>query len=181
MYQDLGYTLIHFSGQAPLQNITNSSCSTGVIWPVQTLASSVRPDWKTIPLCIEANSRNALTQVRKLARLFGGPVYQLNSEGRAAAHLAAVFVNNFVNAQYIIAESLLKSKRIPFELLLPLIQQTVSGTKKSGNRNQQTGPARRGDLGTLKAHDRMLKDKPELAKVYKAISDYLLVEFGHRP
>jgi predicted short-subunit dehydrogenase-like oxidoreductase (DUF2520 family) len=180
MYQELGYTLIHFSGRTPLQKFTNSSRSTGVIWPVQTLASSVRPDWKTIPLCIEANSTKALAQVRKLAKLIGGPVYLLNSEARATAHLAAVFVNNFVNAQYIIAESLLKSKHIPFEMLLPLIQQTVSGTKKSGNRNSQTGPARRGDLGTLKAQEHMLKDKPELAKVYKAISDFLLREFGHR-
>ncbi len=178
-YQSLGYTLIHHSGMKSLPDLRKINCGCAVLWPVQTLSTQLKPDWKKVPLCIEASDKESLSKVRKIARILGGPIYLLDSDARALAHLAAVFSNNFVNAQFSIAEAILKPKKIPFELLLPLIRQTVAGVKKSGNRERQTGPARRGDLKSIRHQEKMLESEPELKKVYKAISAYLLKDFGH--
>lgn len=178
-YRSLGYTLVHHSGMKSLPDSRKLNCGCAVLWPVQTLSAKLKPDWKKVPLCIEASDKACLAKVRKIARFLGGPVYLLDSDARAQAHLAAVFSNNFVNAQFSIAESLLKPNKIPFELLLPLIQQTVAGVKKSGNRERQTGPARRGDIKSIRQQEKMLESAPELLKVYKAISAYILKDFGH--
>ncbi|MFM9056663.1 MAG: DUF2520 domain-containing protein, partial [Bacteroidota bacterium] len=179
-YKSLGYILVHHSGMKPLPDAQQLNCGCAVLWPVQTFSPQVKPDWTKVPLCLEASSKACLSTVRKIARLLGGPIYLLDSDARAKAHLAAVFANNFVNAQFTIAEALLKTNKIPFDLLLPLIRQTVAGVRKSGNRDRQTGPARRGDLKSIRQQEKLLSEAPDILKVYKAISAYILNDFGHR-
>jgi hypothetical protein len=43
----------------------------------------------------------------------------MNSRQRLMVHLAAVFANNFSNAQYAIAEMILKENNLSFDLLRP--------------------------------------------------------------
>jgi predicted short-subunit dehydrogenase-like oxidoreductase (DUF2520 family) len=84
-------------------------------------------------------------------------------------HLCAVFVCNFVNHLYHIGASLSEKHQVPFELLMPLIEETTNKIKYLHPKEAQTGPAKRGDESTMQAHLELLDD--ELLKtIYKTIS-----------
>jgi predicted short-subunit dehydrogenase-like oxidoreductase (DUF2520 family) len=92
---------------------------------------------------------------------------RLTSESdRKQLHLAAVFVNNFVNELYQIGAEILTEKRLPFELLLPLIQETAAKVQGHDPAEMQTGPALRGDRATIERHLDMLEEHPEWRELY---------------
>ena len=84
-------------------------------------------------------------------------MFRHDDEQRAQLHLAAVFVNNFTNFCYQIGNEIVRAKGLPFEILLPLVQQTVDKIKAQpeGQKDPsllQTGPAIRGDKATINQH-----------------------------
>ena len=56
-----------------------------------------------------------------------------------------------------IAADLLRDTRIPFEALLPLIDNTAAKVHSMTPRDAQTGPAQRGDLAVIKHHLEVLR------------------------
>jgi Domain of unknown function (DUF2520) len=88
--------------------------------------------------------------------------------------LAAVFANNFSNACYNMAATLLMKNKVDFKILLPLIDQTALKTHFSTPQQLQTGPARRNDQKVIKEHLTLLNEDKELANVYKQISKYIV-------
>ena len=76
----------------------------------------------------------------------------MDSEQRKYLHLAAVYVNNFVNQLYQTAYEILEDREIPFDLLQPLILETAQKVIDQKPADVQTGPAKRGDEGIMQAH-----------------------------
>lgn len=101
----------------------------------------------------------------------GAEIHWINSDKRKALHLAAVFANNFSNHMFVIAEELLKKNDLDFNLLRPLILETSNKIRNHSPSDMQTGPARRGDTGTIEKHLQLLVNKPEYAKMYRLITD----------
>lgn len=174
-----GYILVHFSGGLPLIAPKADCPGSGVIWPVQSISKKSRLNWLNIPLCIEACNETSRRKLLALARVLGGPVYELTGRQRARVHLAAVFANNFANAQFTMAKQLLEEVGLDFELLTPLITQTAQGILQSAPESLQTGPARRGDKDVIRKHLMMLKDEQEIQAVYAAITSFLLKKYNH--
>ena len=172
-----GYILIHFSGGLPLIETGKGSAGSGVLWPVQTLSTGSRPNWKNIPLCLDASNTTTRIRLRQLARALGGPTTELDSRQRAIIHLAAVFANNFANAQFIMAKKLLDEEGLDFNILKPLILQTAQGIFQSSPDTIQTGPARRGDGAVIERQLKMLKNEPEIKAAYAAITAFLLKKY----
>jgi predicted short-subunit dehydrogenase-like oxidoreductase (DUF2520 family) len=85
-------------------------------------------------------------------------VVEISSEKRAKLHLAAVFVNNFVNYLYQIGSEVLKKGNLPFELLKPLIAETASKIETLSPEEAQTGPAKRNDKKTIEKHLHLLEN-----------------------
>lgn len=171
-----GYTLVHCSGSLPLLgNSLTGGKPTGVFYPLQTFTKTNEPDWTTLPVCIEASHHKLTEQLEKIGRRLSRTVIRMNSEKRAIAHLSAVFANNFTNAQLGIAGELMKEHGLPISLLHPLIRQTVNNALLDSPEKAQTGPAKRGDMKTMRTHLRMLKaDKnEEAARVYRAMTSYI--------
>jgi len=75
---------------------------------------------------------------------------------RKQLHLAAVFINNFVNHLYFIGEEICKQHEIPFEILYSLIIETSQKAVSLSPFLAQTGPAKRNDLTTIKKQLEML-------------------------
>jgi predicted short-subunit dehydrogenase-like oxidoreductase (DUF2520 family) len=88
-------------------------------------------------------------------------------------HLAAVFACNFSNAMYHIAYKLLEEKGLPFEMLLPLLRQTVEKVSKMPPAEAQTGPAARRDFNVMEAHIAGFKDE-RLRDLYKMMSEMIM-------
>lgn len=175
--QSLGYHLIHCSGMKLLLFPDKQEVKSGVFYPVQSFSKKIETDWDTIPVCLESNNPATLKLLKKFSKSIAGKSQKLNSEQRATVHLAAVFANNFANAQFIIASEILKEAGLPLALVKPLILQTAKKTMQFSPEEIQTGPARRHDLSSIKAHKMLLKKNPSALKVYSTLTEFLLKHY----
>ena len=83
----------------------------------------------------------------QLAQGLTTKIYQLSSEDRKYLHLSAVFACNFVNHCYAVSYDILKKHGIPFDVMLPLIDETARKVHVLTPQEAQTGPDHRLYLG----------------------------------
>lgn len=168
-------TLVHCSGSQPLSILQFAAAAqTGVLYPLQSFTRSKRVDFKTIPLFVESSTEVAERQLLTLARALSQKVRKITSEERKALHVAAVFASNFPNHMLSIAKSILKANSLEFELLKPLIRETVDKALTLDPEQAQTGPAVRGDLEVLDRHMDFLQEDERVAEVYRVISQHIV-------
>jgi predicted short-subunit dehydrogenase-like oxidoreductase (DUF2520 family) len=84
--------------------------------------------------------------------------------------MAAVFVCNFTNHMLTLGRNVALKADYPFEMMVPLIKETISKAIDSGPENSQTGPAVRNDTNTIEKHLELLSYSTELQKVYAEIT-----------
>lgn len=162
--------LVHTSGSVPMDILADYSENYGVFYPLQTLSTQKIIDFSEVPVCIEANNEANLEILSLLAHSLSEKVFHINSEQRGKLHLAAVFVCNFVNHLFAIGEELLREQQLDFNLLKPLILETVEKAMAFPPREVQTGPAIRGNDSIIELHLKMLEQHPEWQEIYKLIS-----------
>jgi predicted short-subunit dehydrogenase-like oxidoreductase (DUF2520 family) len=66
---------------------------------------------------------------------------------------------------------------LPFEVLKPLIFETVEKALESGPENAQTGPAVRRDANTIEKHMELLSFSPELKNIYSEITRSIIYHY----
>lgn len=161
--------VVHTSGNSPVDLIDAKHKKRGVIWPLQSFSLRRKPDWDSIPLIIEEKSP-VPEEVEDFAKRLNTTIFHCTESQRRLLHLAAVMVNNFANALFNEADKLVKTADMDFSLLLPLIRETADKLSDLSPLEAQTGPARRADSLTMGSHLELLKDKPELEKLYVLMS-----------
>ncbi|MBU2940584.1 DUF2520 domain-containing protein [Lacinutrix sp. C3R15] len=150
--------VVHTSGSVSLYAIDKKH-KRGVFYPLQTFSKGASVDFSKVPLCIEAHKvKEDFPILKKLAKAIGSQPHKVNSDQRAALHLAAVFVNNFTNQIYRIAHEITESQGAEFDILKPLIQETARKLDDLSPFLAQTGPAKRNDKKTIKKHLSALTD-----------------------
>lgn len=164
-----GKTVVHTSGAVSMDVLKKASANRGVLYPPYSFIKG-RPLEKGVPFCVEASNHKVKTQLLGLVKDFSGKPYIMSSSQRATLHLAAVFANNFTNHMFVIANDIAQKANIPFEVLFHLIDDTVVNLKGQKPELNQTGPAKRGDVKTLKKHELMLKNNHRYLALYKLIS-----------
>lgn len=166
--------IVHTSGATPMAVFYNTAPNlqkVGVFYPLQSF-SKIRPaDFGKIPICIDARDLEDQQLLEKLAQKLSPHVYAVNDGKRAVLHLAAVFVNNFTNHLYQIGHNLLETADLPFELLMPLIQETVAKLNDGSPAAMQTGPAVRNDEATIRRHINLLEGEPQLQAIYRSLTN----------
>lgn len=145
----------------------------GILYPLQTFSKEREVDMREVSLFVEASDDEVLERVEGLARRLSSKVYRADSERRARLHISAVFACNFTNAMYGIAHRLLAEEDIPFEVLLPLIDETSAKVHMLTPHEAQTGPAVRGDMAVMQSHLQALAEDKELGNIYTLISNYI--------
>ena len=163
--------VVHTSGSLPMHVLKPASTNYGVFYPLQTISKDKTTDFLRVPICIEGNSKANEKILMELADSLSEEVHLINSEKRKALHLAAVFACNFSNHLFVLAADLLKRNKLPFKLLLPLIQETVDKLNYGPPSKMQTGPAIRRDKKIVLMHLQMLDKDPELKKLYKLLTE----------
>ena len=143
----------------------------GVFYPLQSFSLEHTPVWSKIPFCVDAQSNEDVLFLKKIAKTIGNLVYRVNDEQRALLHVAAVFANNFANRCFAIAEKILDEKDLPFELLHPLMEETLAKALQDSPARMQTGPAMRGDIDTVNRHLKLLAENPEWQEIYRELSE----------
>ena len=119
---------------------------------------------------LEASDAASLTVLDDLAQSLSPHVFHLSSTDRKHLHLAAVFACNFVNHCYDLASEVLQRKGLPFDVLLPLIDETARKVHSLSPREAQTGPAVRYDENVIRMQSEMLSDAPLTRELYDRMS-----------
>ena len=163
--------IVHTAGSIPADIIPEGRI--GVFYPMQTFSKQRIVDFKQIPVFIEADSEKDLDIIRDLASTLSERVTEANSQQRKVLHLAAVFCCNFANHCAAMSEKILKHYDISFDVMLPLINETMAKINNMSPLKAQTGPAIRNDHTVMDAHLELLKqmNEPQLAQIYKLLSD----------
>jgi len=166
--------VVHTAGSIQAKILKKLSANFGIFYPLQTFSRFKKADFKNIPLCLEANSGFNYNRLSKIAFQISEDVRKINFEQRKYIHLSAVFANNFSNNMFAIAENILKEKDIDFDILLPLINETIAKIQKNSPKKAQTGPAIRNDVEVMNKHLELLKDDANLQNIYKFVSENIL-------
>ena len=163
--------VVHTAASVSKDILKGVSPSYGVLYPLQSLRKE-RNLIPEIPLYIDAGSDSSFKKLRELAGSISGfPAVDASDTERVKLHLAAVFVSNFPNHLYALAEDYCRTEGIAFEQLYPLIIETATRLDSASAASLQTGPAARGDRSTMDAHLLLLKDHPQLRAIYEVMSD----------
>ncbi|MBN1159578.1 MAG: DUF2520 domain-containing protein [Bacteroidales bacterium] len=161
---------MHTAGSVPADVFKDRVKHYGVLYPLQTFTKGRDVRFNEIPLLIEASDPATLKRISGLAGLLSDHVIITDSLRRRQIHLAAVFACNFTNRMYALAEKILRREGLDFDLLKPLIRETLNKAVELSPLKAQTGPAVRGNTEIIELHLSMLGHDPELRKLYKMIS-----------
>jgi len=163
--------VVHTSGAVESTVLAPYFKHYGVFYPLQTFSKNKKVAFKNIPICVDAEKRKDKKRLLFLANQISKKVYTISDQERAILHVAAVFVNNFTNHLFYIASDICTKEQIDFNILQPLIQETVLKIQDQAPLEMQTGPARRGDKATIKKHLLFLRQYPEYAILYSGLSE----------
>ena len=160
--------VLHTSGSVSIEAI--QSKRRGVIYPMQTFSFEREVDFSRVPLFLEASSEDDMHLLSRLAYDISDKQYPLGSTQRKTLHLAAVICCNFVNHLLALSNEVLNASDIPFQTLLPLIDETIAKIHSIPPAEAQTGPAVRWDEKVMSSHIDMLSD-PLHKDIYRLLSE----------
>ena len=161
---------LHTAGSIPMDVFQGMALHYGVLYPMQTFSKQREVDFSQIPCFIEANDEHALQLIGDVAHQVSSRVYHLASEDRKYLHLSAVFACNFVNHCYALSREILEEHGIPFDVMLPLIDETAAKVHELDPKDAQTGPAVRYDENVLRAQGALLRSNPQMKDIYDRMS-----------
>jgi predicted short-subunit dehydrogenase-like oxidoreductase (DUF2520 family) len=164
-------TVLHLSGlhgSYALVPLVPTGAALGSLHPLQTVSDpeTAAERWRGAYAAVEGDER-AMQEGERLARLLGMKPFRLTSAQKATYHAGAVLVGNYSVALAGAAARLAKLAGVPAELAekmyLPLLQGALENLGRQPVATALTGPVRRGDFNTIRAHlaalspeDRML-------------------------
>lgn len=173
--------VVHTSGATPSTVLKSYFKNYGIFYPLQTFSIEREIEFANIPTCVDSNLKKHRTLLEKLGKCISQNVYQINDKERAILHVAAVFVNNFSNNLFSIGEQITSKENLPFDILKPLIKETVEKISQHSPSQMQTGPAKRGDKITIQLHLEYLEKKfPEFIDVYQIITQNINSNFSKK-
>ena len=160
--------VVHTSGSVSIDALDPKNRS-GIFYPLQTFSKKASVDFSQIPLCLESKNKSDFELLKIVAQTVSQNVHQIDSEQRKSLHVAAVFVNNFVNHLYQMGNEICEKNNVPFEILKPLIQETANKIMTLSPKEAQTGPAIRNDQQTIAGHLEFLLDENQ-KNIYKTLT-----------
>ena len=158
---------LHTSGSMPIEVFGEDKPHAGVLYFFQSFSREVLIDeWSGIPCFIEGKNIDDIAAIYSLAQSLTSRIYEANQHDRERLHIAGIFANNYTNLMYRIAEDILKDTQIPFEALLPLIDQTAAKLHHMKPTDAQTGPAKRNDQAVINHHVEVLSEYRSVPSVF---------------
>ncbi len=162
--------LVHTAGSISKDILKNAAGQYGVLWPMKMIRKSM-PSLGEVLMVIDAGSAATLAKVKEVAGIFSSNILVADDDKRGQLHLLASLTANFSNHLYHLAETYCTQEGIDFKNLLPIIKATVDNLGYFHPAEMQAGPAFRGDAVTIEKHLSLLENYPDIAGLYKALSE----------
>ena len=162
---------LHTAGSMPMRCFEGKARHYGVFYPMQTFSKRHDVCFADIPVFIEGNTQETEEQIRNFARRLSRRIFSLSSSDRQYLHLAAVWACNFTNYCYSVASGILDEHGVPFDVLLPLIDETTQKIHNISPAEAQTGPAVRGDRNVMDRQLELMNGKENLQDLYRMLSE----------
>ena len=169
--QDTPTLFLHTAGSMPLTSLPMKH--RGVLYPMQTFSKERETDFSHIPTFLETECDEDKPLLLSLTDSITDNIYWLSSDRRKSLHLAAVFTCNFSNFCYDVASQILERDNIPFNVMLPLIEETTRKLQQLSPYEAQTGPAVRYDKNVIDRHLQMLDSMPDKQHLYEQITQMI--------
>ena len=183
--------VVHLSGSRDLEvlrSVTERDGLAGCMHPLQTFPSGEEPSlarlrFEDIACGIEApEPLDGILEA--MADDIGARSFRLEGVDRAMYHIASVFVSNNLVAAMAVAARAWSFAGLPSDeaqmSLSPLLQSTAAAISERSLSEALTGPVARGDLETIRQHLESIESIPELARLYRGLSNELLnLDLGH--
>ena len=166
-----GALFVHTAGSVSMSVWENHARRYGVLYPMQTFSKAREVDFALVSFFVEANGETELLRLKEMASSLSPKVYEATSAQRTYLHMAAVFACNFANHMYALSAHLLEKNGLPFNAMLPLIDETARKAHELSPKDAQTGPAVRRDTNVMNKHLEMLAGEPKMKEIYKIISN----------
>lgn len=185
-----GTVVLHASGVHGidvLEPISRAGGHCGALHPLATVPSPEK-GLRTIPGAPFAFTGPAEARVWavEIVETLGGELIDLPAEGRGLYHAAAVLACNSIPGLLEAASELLvyagaaHTSDAALRMLAPIVLSSVENTFALGPLAALTGPARRGDVSTLRTHLTAIESsRPAIGRLYRAQSLWL-VELARR-
>jgi len=163
---------VHTAGSISKDIFLGHAKRFGVLYPYQTISKNADFDKITVPVCIESDTPETLDILEKYAGKISSITYPIDEQQRFQLHLAAVFASNFTNALYGIGYDILAKHHIDWNIILPLLQNTLDKTETISPGESQTGPAFRNDTKTIQKQLDAIENE-DLKKIYGILTDWI--------
>ncbi len=183
-----GKIVLHSSGaldSSVLDPLARLGAATGSLHPMQSFSSRMAPPLEGVWMVMEGKPA-ALRIARRIAHSVGGQPVRLRGSDKLSYHAANVFAAGhllgLIEAGVAILTRAGFSRRQASSALVRLSRQVLKNFEKFGPAAAWTGPAARGDFGTIAAHARALQSFPrEYQDAYTAIHRLGARVFARRP
>jgi predicted short-subunit dehydrogenase-like oxidoreductase (DUF2520 family) len=169
-----GTLIAHTAGSFGFDVFPDHVNHKGIFYPLQTFSQGRNVNFKDLPFLLEASDDESALILKNMVDLIGGTSHFVDAEHRRILHLAAVFVSNFTNHMLTEGKGVATRAGFTFEVLTPLINETISKAITLGPENSQTGPAVRNDKNTIEKHLELLSFSPQLQSLYKEVTQSII-------
>lgn len=167
----------HTSGSINLSALSNRHKRAAVLYPLQTFSRDIPVDVSIVPFFVEATDESTLSEIEDFAKGISSSVYRADSEVRACLHVAGVLSSNFVIYLLEMTRKTLDKANLPLSTIKPLIETSISKALTTSPLEAITGPARRGDITTIRKQSDSINSPYDRA-VYDSISEAILRSFN---
>ncbi|HEX8462809.1 MAG TPA: DUF2520 domain-containing protein, partial [Segetibacter sp.] len=157
--------IVHTAAAVSMEALSVASKNYGILYPLQTLKTGISEETK-IPIVINGNNAENLDKIKIFSENWVDSVTVATDEERLKIHVAAVFVSNFTNHLFTVAEKYCNEEHLNFNALYPLIEETIRRIEQVSPALVQTGPAVRADTNTIQKHQQLLTAYPKINNLY---------------
>jgi predicted short-subunit dehydrogenase-like oxidoreductase (DUF2520 family) len=173
-----GQFVVHLSGAAPLLVLGPARAAGARILamhPMQTVPD-VESGIDRLPgshVAVTAWEEEGYATGERLARDVGGLPFRLPEDRKPLYHAAAVFCSNYLVAVEGIAERLFRVAGLgaPLEMFAPLAEASLANVLRGGPAAALTGPAARGDAGSVRRNlEALTEHAPDAVPAYVALA-----------
>lgn len=157
--------LVHLSGARGLDVLGDHRA--GAVHPLTSLADAESGATRLRSAYFAVAGDPIATEI---AEALSGRSFPIADDDRATYHAAAAIASNHVVAVLGQVERLAVGLEIPFEVFMPLVEASIANVAELGPHKALTGPAARGDMGTIEKHREALQaSHPEELAGYDAL------------